>query len=151
MLTFVFELFDLVRGEFAGVALVVEGAEGVEPLVAEDAEPFAQLAEADPQQLGDFFTGFARGDGQDGGEALVDTPVQGFLASPFDLLALLGGQDNRFHGRMRGLGDGSFRLPSLPQVNRWGVGSPSARVQRASSPSLTKDTEPLAQLGEINP
>jgi hypothetical protein len=55
---------DLVGGELAGVALVKEGAEGVEPLVAEDTEPFAQLGKADAQQLGDLFTGFARGDSQ---------------------------------------------------------------------------------------
>jgi hypothetical protein len=85
---------DLVRGELAGVALVEEGAERVEPLVAEDAEPFAQLGEADAQQLGDLLTGLARGDGQDGGEALVDAPVEGLLAAAFDLLALLIGQES---------------------------------------------------------
>ena len=98
---FGFELFDLVRGEFARIALVVEGAEGVEPLVAEDPEPFAQLAEADPQQVSGFFPAVALGDGQDGGEALVNAPVKGRLASSFDLPPLPGGQDNRFHGRAR--------------------------------------------------
>src|SRR4051812_36650227 len=48
------ELIDLVRGKFARVALVVQGAEGVEALVAIDTKPFAQLAEADQQQLSDF-------------------------------------------------------------------------------------------------
>ena len=43
----ILELLDLVRGEVAGVALVKQSAQGVEPLVAEDAEPFAQLGETD--------------------------------------------------------------------------------------------------------
>src|SRR3954468_21786824 len=37
------ELLDLLRGKFAGVALVVDRAEGVEPCVAIDPEPFPQL------------------------------------------------------------------------------------------------------------
>ena len=100
---FVPESLDLMRGEFAGVALVAESAEGFESLVAEDAEPLAQLGEADPQEFGDLFPGFAGGDGQDGGEALVDTPVEGPLASPLHFLALLGSQDDRLHGCMPGL------------------------------------------------
>src|SRR5262249_16993226 len=51
----VLELADLLGGELARVALVVQGTQGVEPLVAIDAKPFAQLAEADPQQAGDLF------------------------------------------------------------------------------------------------
>src|SRR5262249_1026214 len=57
--------------------------ERLQPLVAEDAEPLAQLAEADPQQLGDVLSGLARRDRQDGGQALVDAPVQAFLTAPF--------------------------------------------------------------------
>src|SRR5262249_17455394 len=45
-----FELVHLPGGEVARVAPVLEDAQGVEPLVAIDSEPFAQLAEADPQQ-----------------------------------------------------------------------------------------------------
>src|SRR4051812_25389436 len=48
------ELINLAGGKFARVALVVQGTEGVEPLVAIDTKPFAQLAEADQQQLSDF-------------------------------------------------------------------------------------------------
>src|SRR5450631_1606961 len=62
---FVSESIDLAGSEFARIALVVEGAEGVQPLVAEEAEPFAQLAEADPQHVSDFITALALGDGQD--------------------------------------------------------------------------------------
>src|SRR5262249_24288059 len=95
---FVLWQLDLVRGGMTGVALVMEGAEGIEPLVAEDAEPFTQLGKADAQQLGDLLTGFARGDRQDGGEALIDAPIQSLLPLPFDLLALLISQDNPLHG-----------------------------------------------------
>ena len=40
----VLELLDLSRSELAGVAPIVQGAEFVEPLVAEDAKPLADLA-----------------------------------------------------------------------------------------------------------
>src|SRR5262249_18266553 len=98
---FGFELFDLVRGKLAGVALVEKGAQGVAPLVAKAGGPFTQWAEADPQQSSGFFPAVALGAGQDGGEALVHTPVKGRLASSLDLPPLPGGQDNRFHGRAR--------------------------------------------------
>ena len=112
----VFELLDLVRVEVAGVALVQEGAEGFEPVVSEDTEPLAQLGEADAQKLGDLLAGFARGDGQDGGEALVDTPVKGLLAAAFDLLALLIAQHYRFHGRLPGLSIGRSRVATCTKV-----------------------------------
>src|SRR5262249_15164803 len=51
------------------------------------------------QQVSDFFTAFTLGNGQDGSETLVDTPVKGFLAASFDAPSLLGIQDNRFHDR----------------------------------------------------
>ena len=95
----VFELLDLARGKLAGVALVMEGTEVVEALVAIDPEPFAQLGETDSQQLSDFFPGLARSNSQDSGEPLVNTPVQGSLAAAFDLSPLLSSQDNRFHER----------------------------------------------------
>ena len=94
---------DLVGGEFARVALVLEGAESVQSFVAIDPEPFAQSGKARPQEFGDFFPSRAPGDSQDGGEALIDTPIEGFLASPLDLLALLISQVDRFHGRMPSL------------------------------------------------
>src|SRR5262249_56978569 len=81
----VLEFLDLVRGEVSGVAFVKQSAERVEPVVAEDAEPLAPLGEADAQQLRDLLPGFARGDGQDGGEAVVDTTVQGLLAAAVHL------------------------------------------------------------------
>jgi len=54
-----FELVHLPGGELARVALVVESTQSVEPLVAIDPEPFAQLGEADPQQVSDFLPAFA--------------------------------------------------------------------------------------------
>src|ERR1035441_979836 len=115
---FIFESIDLVGGKVARIALVVKGAEDIDPLVAKDTEPFAQLAEADPQHMSDFITALALGDGQDGSEALIHTPVKGSLASLLDLPSLLGSQDNRFHGRVLLELDGSFRLPSLLDGNR---------------------------------
>src|SRR5262249_13164188 len=103
-----FELVYLPGGELARVALVVQGTQSVDPLVAIDPEPFAQLAQADPQQVNDFLPAFALGNGQDRGEALVDTPVEGSLAAAFDLTPLLGRQDNRFRGRRCVPGDGSL-------------------------------------------
>src|SRR5262249_16673910 len=50
-----FELSDLIRLQLARVALVVDLAEGLEPFVAKDAEPLAQLAGADSQHLGACF------------------------------------------------------------------------------------------------
>src|SRR5262249_43461480 len=94
------ELLDLLRGKFARVALVVDLAEGVEPFVAKAAEPFAQLAEADPQQLSDFFSRLAGCDRQHSSQALVNSPVKGILAAAFDFPALLSSQHNRLHGQV---------------------------------------------------
>src|SRR5215216_3114255 len=92
-----FELLDLLRGKFAGVALVVDRAEGVEPFVAKDPEPFAQLGKPDAQQRGGLSSGLARANRQDRGEALVHPPIEGPLASPFDFLLLRRCQLNRLH------------------------------------------------------
>src|SRR5262249_30530938 len=129
-----FELVDLGRGELAGVALVVQSTQSVEPFVAIDPEPIAQLAQANAQQVSNFFTAVARGNGQDGSEALVDTPIKGFLAAACDVATLLGAQDNRFHGRRCGSWDGPIRSPCFGRRQSQGRGSPSSRVQRASRP-----------------
>ena len=68
---FGFQLFHLVRGQFARVAFVVQGAQGVEPPVTIDG-PFAQLRQTDTQQFSDFFSGITSGYGQDGCQALVN-------------------------------------------------------------------------------
>ena len=51
----VLELLDLGGSESSGVTLVVQGAELLQPLIAEDAEPLADLAYGDPHQLSDLF------------------------------------------------------------------------------------------------
>src|ERR1700729_3676932 len=88
--------------------------------------------------MSDFLPAFALRHRQDGSEALVDTPVKRFLASSFDLSALLGGQDNRFHGCRCERGDGAPL--AIPFSSQWleEFGSSAARVQRASSPSVRK-------------
>ena len=146
------ESIDLVGGEIARIAPVVEGAEGIQPLVAEDAEPFAQLAEADPQHVGGFITALAFGDDQEGSQALVDTPVECPLASSLDLPSLLWSQDNRLHGGRRWLLDGSFRLPFRPprSIGSWGRVSIGEGAEGFESLGA-KDTEPFPQLGECSP
>src|SRR5262245_52987284 len=94
------ELLDLLWAEFARVALVVDLAEGVEPFVAINPQPLAQLGKADTQQIGHLFSGLASADSQDRGEALVHSPIKGPLASPLDFLLLLRSQLNRFHRRV---------------------------------------------------
>src|SRR3954453_16073480 len=51
------ESLDLGRPEATGIALVVQGAELIEPLVAEDAKPLPDLAGRDSHQLGDLLPG----------------------------------------------------------------------------------------------
>jgi hypothetical protein len=145
------ELVDLPGGELAGVALGVQSTQGVEPLVAIDAQPFAQLAQADAQQVSDVFTALALGNGQDSGEALVDTPVKGFLAALLDAPSLLGTQDNRLHGRRCGLWDGSLRLPSFAPSIVGGTRRALVKAAEGVQSVVAKDTKPMAQLGEINP
>src|SRR5208337_3932241 len=82
----------------ARVTLVVQGTEGLEPLVAKDAQPLAQLGKTNPQQRSNFLTGPTSGDGQDGGESLVNPSIKRLLTQSFNGLPLLGGQENRFHG-----------------------------------------------------
>jgi hypothetical protein len=74
-----------------------KGAEGFKSVVAKDTEPLAELSEINPQELSDVFLGVASGNGQDGGETLVDTPIKCFLAASFDFLPLLSRQDQGFH------------------------------------------------------
>jgi transposase len=123
-----FEASDLVSGEFARVALVMQSAESFESLIAKDTEPFAQLGKTDAQEFGDLFTGFAISNGQDGGEALVDPAIKRPLASPFYFLALLCRQDYRFHGRLCGLSLACSRLPHSQSSCIVLAGSPSATV-----------------------
>src|SRR5262249_2518961 len=124
--------------ELARVALVVESTQSVEALVAIDPEPFAQLGEANPQQMSDCFPAVILGNGQDGSEALVDTPIKGFFAASVEFPPLLGGQDNRFHGRRWGLGNESLRLLSLSMVT-CGLGSVPPRPKCIEHQALRCD------------
>src|SRR5262249_59796153 len=64
---------------------------------AEAGGPPPQRLAAAPRRRGAVLRAFARRDRQDGGQALVDAPVQAFLTAPFNCLALLGSQCNRLH------------------------------------------------------
>ena len=73
--------------ELAGVAPEPEGAEGIQPPVAEEAEPVADLACGDAEEVGDLLSGAAVGDPQDGTEAVGHPLVQGGAAANDDRLA----------------------------------------------------------------
>ena len=94
---FTLELLDLVRGEIARIALVMQQTQGVESLIAEDTQPVAQLGETNTQEFCDFSPRFACGNGQDGRKTLIDASLMGIFASALDLLALFGSKLNRFH------------------------------------------------------
>jgi len=66
-------------------------AKGINPVVAKDTEPEPKFGEIDPQEVSDIFWAVAGSNSQNGSETLVDTPIQRFLASSFDFLALLVG------------------------------------------------------------
>src|SRR5262249_48597741 len=82
------ELLGLGGCEFAGIALIVEGTEGVQPLLAIEAEPVADGARAHAEQVGDVARGLAFVVPQQGGQPHGQTVVPGLLATTFDLLAL---------------------------------------------------------------
>jgi hypothetical protein len=56
------EMFHLSGGEVARVAPVMQGAEGVEAAVAEQAQPLGELPHTAAEQVGDLETGLAVGD-----------------------------------------------------------------------------------------
>ena len=91
------ESLDLGGPEAARVALVVQGAESIEPLVAEDAEPLPDLAGRDPQQFGDLLSGSPVIAPEHRREPLVDPPVLGVSPPIADVLPLPGSQLDRLH------------------------------------------------------
>lgn len=99
------EPIDLSGPQPTGIAPVVQRAQLLQALVAEDAEPVADLATGDAQQLGDLLPGAPLIDPQEGGEALEDAAVVGLPSSFTDLLPLLSGQPDDLH-----------RPPSLPPL-----------------------------------
>jgi hypothetical protein len=99
------EPLDLGGSEPTGIAPIVQGAEFVQALVAEDPQPLADLACRDPRQFGDLFTGPSGIAPEDGRQPLVDPTVLGLPSSFIDLVSLLSGQT-----------DGLHRPPSLPPL-----------------------------------
>ena len=75
------ESLDLRRPEAARIAPLVQGAEFVQPLVAEDAEPLPDLAGGDLQQFGDLLSGPPAIAPEDRREPLVNPPVLGLSPS----------------------------------------------------------------------
>jgi hypothetical protein len=86
----VLELVDLGGSESSGIALVMRGAELLQSLVAEDAEPLADLAWGDPHQVSDLLPSPPVVDPEQHGEALIDPAILGSSPSVFDVFALLG-------------------------------------------------------------
>src|SRR4051794_17342687 len=78
------EPLDLGRSEATRVALVVQGAELLQPLVAEDAEPLADLAGGDPRQLSGLLPSPPVIDPEQDREALIDPAVLRGPSSFFD-------------------------------------------------------------------
>ena len=60
----------------------MQGAEGIEAAVAEQAQPLGELPHAAAEQIGDLATGLAVSDPEHGGEALVQALVAGLVAAP---------------------------------------------------------------------
>src|SRR3712207_5584610 len=81
------ESLDLSRSEFARVALMAEGTQGLQPLSAKEPEPLADLPFGDTEEFGGLVLGPALGNPQDSGESLGDSLVVGLATAAFDLLA----------------------------------------------------------------
>ena len=75
----------------------MQGEEGIEAAVAEQAQPLGDLPHAAAEQVGDLATGLAVGDPEHGGETLVDALVGRLMAAALEFLALLRVQTNRLH------------------------------------------------------
>src|SRR5512135_3449036 len=91
------ELLDLGGSQPTGVAVIVQGTQLVQALVAEDAEPVPDLAAGDAQQLGHLFPGASFVDPEEGGQPLEDAAVAGLPSPLLDLLTLLGTQHDGLH------------------------------------------------------
>jgi hypothetical protein len=75
----------------------VQGAQLVQALVAEDAEPVPDLAAGDPKQVGHLFPGASFIDPQQGRQPLEDATITGLPPPLLNLLTLLGTQRDGFH------------------------------------------------------
>src|SRR5205814_8779329 len=76
---------------------LMQGAEGIEAAVAEEAQPLGELAHAAAEQVGDLETGLAIGNPKHGREALVEPPVVGMVAASLEFSPLLRVEMNRLH------------------------------------------------------
>ncbi len=100
--------------------------------------------------MSDFFPDIALRDGQDGSEALVDTPVKGALAAPFDLPPLSGVKTIGFMAvDVREEMGPSACHPFLKSMVG-GVRLVSGKGGEGFQSVVAKDKEPLAELKEIN-
>src|SRR3954469_16572646 len=97
MLLLLLEPPDLSRSEATRITLVVQGAELIQPLVAEDAEPLADLAGRDSHQLGDLLSGSPVLAPEHRREPLVDPPVLDVSPSLADFVPLPGSQLDGLH------------------------------------------------------
>src|SRR5262249_32960736 len=97
------EPLDLGGSEPTGIAAIVQGAEFVQALVAEDPQPLADLACRGPRQFGDLFTGPPGIAPEHRRQPLVDPTVLGLPSSFMDLVPLPSSQPDALH-----------RPPSLP-------------------------------------
>src|SRR5512135_2266120 len=91
------ESLDLSRSQPTGISPIVQDAQLVQALVAEDAEPVSDVAAGDAQQVGDLLACSPFVDPEQGREPLEDAAVAGLPAPLFDLVALLGTQNDGLH------------------------------------------------------
>lgn len=112
-----------------------KGTESVEPIVAKDTKPMVEFDEIGAEEMSGVVEGIASSNHQDGRESLVDPPIKGFLASPFEFFALLIRQDKGLIRQDKGVifqklpPIESYFIPTRPSP--WLVvlaGSPSSRV-----------------------
>jgi hypothetical protein len=80
------QLLGLGRGQLAGIAPIVKGAESIQPVVAIETEPVANRPRADTKQVGDLGLGLAVVAPQHGGQTHDEAVVPCLLAATFDLL-----------------------------------------------------------------
>jgi len=83
---FALEAVELGRLESARVALVLQGAEGLQPATLVELSPVADGARTDAQEGGDLFGGASLAQPQQRGEAVVKACVLLLAAELFELL-----------------------------------------------------------------
>src|SRR5262245_63397646 len=86
----------------------MQGAEGIEPAVAEQAQPLGELTHAAAEQIGNLETGLAVGNPEHGGEAFVEALVLGLATAALEFLALLPVEVKRLHRAPFRAGPGPF-------------------------------------------